>query len=149
MLQILLYLMAILTTVYSDCCAPNDLNCSKDDVDCHLKKYGIYCCNENVNINTGLFANDSVKIVRLFYYVWFLIYMSITFLQFGSIKDLEDHGSRPAGIIIRTISNATKELLLQNFTSICKRYTKVMAIKHQLQHHCCGLWNKYNLYMHV
>ena len=59
--------------------------------------------------------------------------MYITFLQVGSIKDLEDHGSRPVGI--RHISNATLESLLQNFTSICKRYTKVMAIKHQLQHH--------------
>ena len=33
------------------------------------------------------------------------------------------------------ISNTTIELILQNFTSICKRYTKVMAIKHQLQYH--------------
>ena len=66
MLQILFYLMAsaIITTVYSDCCKTANL-CSNDDVNCHLKNYGIHCCTNDVEDNIALFANDSIKTVRL------------------------------------------------------------------------------------
>ena len=52
-------------------------------------------------------------------------------LQLQSIKDFEDHDS----IDNLQVSNANINYLLQNFTSICKRYTKLMATKHQLQYY--------------
>jgi len=57
--------MAIITTVYSDCCNETAILCTNEDVDCHLKKYGIHCCNAEVKNSIGLFAIHSVKIVRL------------------------------------------------------------------------------------
>ena len=66
MLQILFCLTVIITAVYSDCCSTKSKCGDKtDDVDCHLNNYGIYCCNENVNNSIALFANDSLRIVRL------------------------------------------------------------------------------------
>ena len=65
MLQILFCLAVIITAVYSDCCI-NKSKCGNetDDVDCHLKNYGIYCCNESVKDSIALFADDSLRIVR-------------------------------------------------------------------------------------
>ena len=58
--------------------------------------------------------------------------MYITFvLQLQKINYLEDHDFADD----LNISNETIDFLLDNFTSICKRYTKVMATKHQLQHY--------------
>ena len=65
MLKIFFFLMAIITTVYSDCCETANLCSNEDDVNCHLKNYGIYCCNDDVKQSIALFANDSNKIVRL------------------------------------------------------------------------------------
>ena len=66
MLQILFCLTVIITAVYSECC-PNESKCGNktNDVDCHLKNYGIYCCNRNVKDSIALFANDSHRTVRL------------------------------------------------------------------------------------
>ena len=133
MLQILFCLTVIITAVYSDCCPNESLTkCAgdkTDDVDCHLENYGIYCCNENVKDSIALFANDSLRIVRL-NCLLLLLYVHYFVLQLQKIQHLEDHGS--AGHL--NISNKTIDFLLHNFTSICKRYTKVMATKHQLQH---------------
>ena len=58
--------------------------------------------------------------------------MYITFvLQLQKINYLEDHDFADD----LNISNETIDFLLDNFTSICKRYTKVMATKHQLQYY--------------
>ena len=39
------------------------------------------------------------------------------------------------------VSNKTIGFIIQNFTSICKRYTKIMATKHQLQHYMFNIPN--------
>ena len=60
------------------------------------------------------------------------MYSYITFvLQLQKIAQLEYHNLASRSNIANTAINS----LLQNFTSICKRYTKVMATKHWLQHH--------------
>ena len=130
MLQILFCLTVIITAVYSDCCKLLDKCGNKtDDVDCHLENYGIYCCNENVEESIAKFADDSNIIVRL-NCLLLLLYVHYFVLQLQKIKDLEDHDFTDD----LNISNETIDFLLDNFTSICKRYTKVMATKHQLQH---------------
>ena len=34
------------------------------DKECHLKNYGVYCCNDSVEIAIGAFAKDVGKTVR-------------------------------------------------------------------------------------
>ena len=68
MLQKILYLAAITTVVYSDCCTKNISKGECDDndtIDCHMEHYGIYCCNTDVTEAIEKFANISNKIVRL------------------------------------------------------------------------------------
>ena len=132
MLQILFCLTVIITAAYSDCCPNVSLTkCDKiDDVDCHLENYSVYCCNDNVKDSIALFADDSLRIVRL-NCLLLLLYVHYFVLQLQKIQHLEDHGS--AGHL--NISNETIGFIIQNFTSICKRYTKVMATKHHLQHY--------------
>ena len=65
MLQTLLCLTVIITAVYGDCCnTESKCGGKRDDVDCHLKHYGIHCCNSDVKDNIALFADDSYRIVR-------------------------------------------------------------------------------------
>ena len=71
MLQNLLYLAVIITVVYSDCCPKTKINktpilcTNKNDIECHMKHYGIYCCNSNVNSAIKRFADIFVEIVSL------------------------------------------------------------------------------------
>ena len=73
MLQRLLCLAVTITVVYSarDCCTESDSTyevtqkCNNTmDKECHLKNYGVYCCNENVTIAIGAFADDAEYTVR-------------------------------------------------------------------------------------
>ena len=62
------------------------------------------------------------------------MYSYITFvLQLQNISKLDDHTLASGS----SAFNANIDSLLQDssFTSICKRYTKAMAIKHWLQNH--------------
>ena len=64
MLQNLLYLAVTITVVYSDCCTLTEPLCSSDeDIECHIKQYGIHCCNDNVTMALGPFADIFIKIV--------------------------------------------------------------------------------------
>ena len=71
MLQNLLYLAVIITVAYSDCCPRTkifkaQILCTDDsDIECHMKHYGIYCCNSNVNSAIKRFADISDEIVSL------------------------------------------------------------------------------------
>ena len=70
MLQNLLYLAVIITVVYSDCCPKSlfetEVLCTDNsDIECHMKHYGIYCCNSNVVNAIKRFADISVEIVSL------------------------------------------------------------------------------------
>ena len=59
--------------MYSDCCTLSDEtiksnkgNCDADNtIECHVKHYGIYCCDDNVKKAMRLYADISSKIVRL------------------------------------------------------------------------------------
>ena len=64
MIQILFCITVIITTVYSDCCTDNPTE-AKDNTDiyCHLKYYGIHCCNKMIKDSIALFVDDSNKIV--------------------------------------------------------------------------------------
>ena len=137
MLRILFCLMFIITVVYSDCCTKdettiNEGECDADDtMECHLKHYGIYCCNKNVETAMGSYADISSKIVRLHCTMLLLLLCMHLYLQLGFIKDHND----TEFVSDLDVSSKTIEYLLQNFTSKCKRYTKVMATKHLLQYH--------------
>ena len=66
MLQMLFCLTVIITTACSDCCTDNQTKAKcgdKTDIRCHLKYYGIHCCNEKVKNSIALFANDSYNTV--------------------------------------------------------------------------------------
>ena len=61
-------------------------------------------------------------------------------LQLQNLQHLaiEDHDS----VDNLNVSNTTIGFITQNFTSICKRYTKLMATKHQLQHYMFNIPNE-------
>lgn len=69
MIQQLLCLAIAFTVVYSDCCTKHhsqfESKCNTtDNIECHLKNYGIHCCNEAVKAEIRSFAiKDSFKIV--------------------------------------------------------------------------------------
>ena len=63
MLQNLFYLAVTITVVYSDCCTIFNPLCSDGDIECHIKHYGIHCCNHHVQKAMKLFADVSGKIV--------------------------------------------------------------------------------------
>ena len=66
MMQIVVCLTVIITTVYSDCCTDNQIEakCSDNtDIYCHLKYYGIHCCDDKVKDSIALFVSDSYTIV--------------------------------------------------------------------------------------
>ena len=71
MLQNLLYLAVMITVVYSDCCDrtiifETPILCTdNNDIECHMKHYGIYCCNSNVKSAMKRFADIFVEIVSL------------------------------------------------------------------------------------
>ena len=71
MLQNLLYLTVIITVAYSDCCPRTEVDktlvkCTNNsDIECHMKYYGIHCCNSNVKSAIKRFADISVEIVSL------------------------------------------------------------------------------------
>ena len=71
MLQNFFCLAAIITVAYSDCCTDSDISISgekcddNNTIECHMKHYGIYCCNTDVTEAIEKFANISNKIVRL------------------------------------------------------------------------------------
>ena len=70
MAQKLIYLAAIITVAYCDCCTESDISfeekCSGSmTVDCHVKHYGIYCCDTRVQRAIKRFATDSDKLVKL------------------------------------------------------------------------------------
>ena len=72
MLQKLFCLAFTISVVYSDCCTESDGKYSESqaicnnrmDKECHLKNYGVYCCNDSVEIAIGAFAKDAGKTVR-------------------------------------------------------------------------------------
>ena len=71
MLQNLLYLAVIITVVYSDCCLKTDINerpvlCTdENDIECHMRYYGIHCCNSNVQSAIKQFSDIFIEIVSL------------------------------------------------------------------------------------
>ena len=70
------------------------------------------------------------------------MYSYITFvLQLKNISKLDNHTLANSS----SAFNANIDSLLQNssFTSICKRYTKAMAIKHWLQNHMFNQSDEY------
>lgn len=69
MLQKLFCLAVTISVVYSDCCTESDRSrkamCNNTmDKECHLKNYGVYCCNDNVETAIGAFARNATKTVR-------------------------------------------------------------------------------------
>ena len=69
MVQKLLYLAAIITVAYSDCCTETDGSFEEKcngsmTIDCHVKHYGIYCCDKKVQRAITKFATDSDKLVK-------------------------------------------------------------------------------------
>ena len=72
MLQKVFCLAVTITVVCSDCCTESDgeydesqAKCNNTmDKECHLKHYGVYCCNENVKTVIGEFVKDANNAVR-------------------------------------------------------------------------------------
>ena len=82
MIQQLFYLTVIFTVVYSDCCTEykaNEKCTDRNDIQCHVENYGIYCCDKNVTDSITQFATDSNEIVRSNCTLFMMLYTCTTF----------------------------------------------------------------------